>query len=182
MNNLIIAILIITAGACFAAPPSIGAIIDSDNVNPPKTVNVEYSYTKENELILTFRGIAMNAAAKGVTGKVKVNGGSIKIWVHEIYDAGGPFDSLKTYTIRYTIKNVPKMSYIIEHNDVYAEGVDRLVTVHLDLNKSANGKIEVEPQEYYRVDLTPDDPWDNKEEIRLTPLKKSAEQVAAPDS
>ena len=179
MKILVTAMLIATLEVSLAAPPTIGKIVEATDSRPPKIVGVTYAYTKKRELILTFAGISMNAAAKSVTGKVTVNGSSIEINAHEIYDENGPFDSLKTYTIRYTIKNIPKGAYLIKHDDLHAEGVDRLVTVDIDVRKSTKGQIEVIPQEYYRVDLTPDNPWDNKEELRLTPLKKQAEQVGA---
>lgn len=162
-----------------AASPTIGTILEAKDSRPPKTVGVAYSYTKKGELILIFTGISMNAAAKGVTGSVTVNRNSIKINAHEIYDENGPFDGLKTYTIRYNIKNIPKGSYLIEHDDLQAEGVDRLVTINVDVTKSTDGQIEVDPQEYYIIDLTPDDLWDDKEELRLSPLKKQAEQDSA---
>jgi len=143
MKILVTAMLIAISEVSLAAPPTIGKIVEATDSRPPKIVGVTYAYTKKRELILTINA-------------------------HEIYDENGPFDSLKTYTIRYTIKNIPKGAYLIKHDDLHAEGVDRLVTVDIDVRKSTKGQIEVIPQEYYRVDLTPDNPWDNKEELGRT--------------
>lgn len=118
----------------------IGVILKHADV-PAETpdVRVEFEYDGVSKLVVTLHNISMNAAARGVIGSSVVQGREIIIKPRERYDQEGPVESLKRYTIRYTMLNVPPGIYVLLHDDSAAEGQDRVVRLRLDLSKATKG-------------------------------------------
>lgn len=170
MKKILVIACIASCISAWAAEPEIGTIVAAKDESPNKSdITVSYDYDGKGRLVLSFQNISMNAAARGVTGSVVVNGGKILIQAKERY-ARGPVESLRWYTIQYVIPDVQPGRYSIVHDDSAAEGTDRVAKTELDLTIAAKGTKTV----------TFKDP-DPSEDPFAEPPKTKTEQVVPPN-
>ncbi len=142
MKKLILLVLFLSSLSAISAPKHIGVIVESkDNWERPIDVIVTYEYDGKGTLILLLENIEMNAAAQGVTGSIEIENGKIIIKPREIYIKRGPVDSLKLYSIRYSITNISSGMYSLIHDDSESEGQDQVGKVNLDLSTERKATI-----------------------------------------
>lgn len=155
MKKLLFIACIASCISAWAAEPEIGTIVAARDDPPNKSdITVSYNYDGKRRLVMSFQNISMNAAAKGVTGSVVVNGDKIVIQAKERY-ARGPVESLRWYTIQYVILDVRPGRYSIVHDDSAAEGIDRVAKTELDLTIAGKGTKTVT----FKDPDSPEDPF-----------------------
>ncbi len=122
----------------------IGTIISASELPSENlAIDLSYEYDGEGKLVLSIHNITMNAAAKGVVGSVVIKGTDILIRPRERYEAKGPVESTKRYTIQYVIHNVKPSRYSLSHDDSDAEGQDWISTTELNLTGSVKNTVRM---------------------------------------
>jgi hypothetical protein len=161
----------------------IGEIIGVHSVNYEiSEISMTYEYKKTGKLVITLENICLNSAAKAVTGTLLIKGDLITISPKEIYPKHGPFDSVKTFNIKYVISDVPKRVYKLVHDDSSAEGVDRVFTAILDLTRSPKGCVKVYYYQNKRAQYELELGMDSEDPFADSIEQKVGEQDAASKS
>jgi len=149
MMKTLVLLWIAAIGTLMADPASTGIITASKESPGDDKMTVEYNYTKNSHLTVVVHGIEMNAAARNapkglVGGELSVKGNVIRIAPKEIYDDKGAVESLRQYTVRYSIPKVAAGHYRFVHDDSAAEGMDRIIDLRLDLRKPVSKTLVID--------------------------------------